>query len=268
MARHNRQIRGGFTLLEILLAIAIFALGGVAILALFIAQANKAKLAADANRAIDIAGTVRATIEAAVRANPRTIGTGENIRYLYPISFPFASLANESPRYGDNKQADGETTIDAQGWDSDPVLTYYIELPKEPFRGESQPVRGKNVTFFPADLRNISGAVVSSPRIGSAPERTGEELRVFYWKPDVLSVSGSRQIGDRLDNDDSDIYSFNFRIDRSVARTDLPDPADASVKQPVPGLYVVRLRIFRAYDITSNTNVPIHEMQFTIAATE
>jgi hypothetical protein len=83
----------------------------------------------------------------------------------------------------------------------------------------------------------------------------------------VLSVSGSNQIGDRLDNDDGDIYSFNFRIDRSVARTDIPDPADGGVKQLVPGLYVVRLRIFRAYD-PAVRNVPIHEMQFTIAATE
>ena len=36
---------------------------------------------------------------------------------------------------------------------------------------------------------------------GSANERTGDQLRVFYWKPDILSVSGSNQIGDRLDNE-------------------------------------------------------------------
>jgi len=272
MARHNRHIRSGFTLLEILLAIAIFALGGVAILALFIAQANRAKLAADANRSIEIAASVRAALEAAVQAPPLVIGKGETARYLYPLSIPFASLTNLSPRYGENMEVGGDTRTDVEGMDKDPVPAYFLELPKKPYRGNSanDVVRGETVMVYPMDLKDIKGSPVKSPRLGAGGDKTGNDLRVFYWTPDILSAAGKNLIGERIDNDDSDIYSFNFRIDRSVARTDIPDVADPSVKSLVPGLYVVRLRVYRGYDPAPNTPEKFltHEFQFTIAATE
>lgn len=258
--------RRGFTLLEILLSIAIFALGGVAILALFLAFATRAKHAADWNRCVDIASTVRATMETAVASPPQVIGTGKDARYLYPIAFPFASLINQSPRYGPNR-SEGETPpISYQQADSSEVPVYFLELPRDPYQGESRAVRGRSVMFIPSDLKDMKGqaAQVSTDEVGQSGTVPVRDLRVFYWRPTPLTLGGTGNVGDSLDVDDSDVYAFNFRLDRSVSRSPMPG---ATGKELLPGLYIVRLRVYKGYD-PAKQNEPIEEFSFTIAATE
>lgn len=271
MTRQVYRRDKGFTLLEILLAIAIFALGGVAILSLFLAQATRAKHAADANRAIEIAATVRSTLEAALNSPPRVIGQANAARFLYPVAFPFASLTNQSPRYGANKMGDGDSPVPHREFDTAQVPTWFLELPKQPFQGDGDRVRrGETVMFFPSDLKDINGNAMSSPSIGADPGGLSrDDLRVFYWKPEITSLIAKEKLGSRLDTDDSDIYAFNFRVDRSVSRSDLPNPAGGAEKMLLPGLYVVRLRVFRGYDPEPGArNVPVQEFEFTIATTE
>jgi type II secretory pathway pseudopilin PulG len=264
MRRSLRQSSRGFTLLEILLSIAIFALGGVAILALFLAFTDRARQAADANRAVEIASTVRETIEASLASPPIVVGTGENVRYLYPIAFPFASLVNLSTRSGPNQAKDGVSPVDLTRFENDPVPTYYLELPKQPYRGEGAIQRGLTMMFLPGDLRDRTGAVARVLDLGAGASQTVANSMVFYWRPDSMSIAGERALGPGIDRDDADIYSFNFRIDRSVARADFNDPRGGG-KMLLPGLYQVRLRVYRGYQ---ENELPFEEFVFAVRALE
>ncbi len=266
MMRRRMHSTRGFTLLEILLSIAIFALGGVAILALFLSNTNRARQAADANRAVEIASTVRETIEAALASPPVVVGTGDNARYLYPVAFPFASLTNLSTRSGPNQAIDGRSPVDLSRFENDPVPTYFLELPKDPYRGEAQgsAVRGRTVMFLPADLRDRQGNPARVRDYGGSTGQIVSDLRVFYWKPDAMSIAGEAALGSGLDRDDADIYAFNFRIDRSVSRADFPDPRGGG-NMLLPGLYQLRLRVYRGYEPGA---LPFEEFVFAIRALE
>jgi prepilin-type N-terminal cleavage/methylation domain-containing protein len=270
-AKHRtgtKDARSGFTLLEILISIAIFAIGGVSILSLFLASANTARKAADANRAVDIATSVRSCIEAAVLAPPILVNREGRRTRLFPVAFPFASLKNLSPRFGPNRaNRDGDSRVKIKELENDAIPSGYMELPYEPFGGESNMVEGKHFTFFPKDMVDIKGDPVRVDADETIEAAKDSDVRVFYCRPHAFSLVSKDQLGPRLDSDENDVYAFNFFIRKSVARSALADPKGGGNKL-LEGLYVAHVRVFKSYDPNITNNRPVQEFQFTIAAME
>lgn len=245
--KRKRSTKLGFTLLEILLGMAIFAIGGVAVLSLFIANANRAERAANETRAVNIAASVRGVLEAALRSPPVQLDGGE--RRLYPISFPFATLQGDlSPLRSANN--DYPQRID----EVENSVTYFFELPDGQFRGTTSNADAFSV--LPKQLRNIAGEQVSGLN-------GQQENRVWFVKPTTFSIAGEDELGGDIDLDDSDAYSFSLFITRSVERSHFETDGENRL---LDGLYVVQLRVFKGYDFANQTNVPIQEFTFTLNA--
>jgi len=247
----TRKRRAGFTLLEILLGMSIFAIGGVAVLSLFIANANRAERAANDSRAVNIAASVRSTLEAALRSPPMQLDGGE--RRLYPIAFPFATLDPAFSRL--RSQAGVDYELNRPKLDSS--KTYFFELPKDPFRGRDSTTQA--FTVLPKDLLNQDGRAIEV--LG------GQAMnRVLFMKPSAIGLAGNERLGDDLDIDDADAYAFSFFITRSVERSPY---TIRGTKPLLEGLYVVQLRVFKGYDLTPGANnAPIQEFTFTLGSQE
>ncbi len=239
----------GFTLLEILLAMAILALGGVSILALFLANADRSRQAADASRSVNIAASVRSILKASLQAPAIVQGTfdvnepGKN--QLYAFSFPFATL--NDPR---SREDSGKTT--AVRREEGDLTPYFFRLPSKPYQGDASPPEA--YTVLPRQLLDIQGNPI------------GSNASVWYYKPTDLTRAGIENVGDAVDLDDNESYAFSFFIRRSVARNDVDPFADDTIPKLIDGLYVVQLRIFKGYDPSIDTNRPIQEFSFTLAA--
>lgn len=250
----RRKLIRGFTLLEILLGMSIFAIGGVAVLSLFISNANRAQRAANDSRAVNIAASVRGSLEAALRSPPLQLDSGE--RRLYPLSFPFATLdAGLS-----NLRSEAELDYQGNLQQLERSQTYFFELPEEPFKGSESSALA--FTVLPKDLLDQDGRAM--PVIGG-----GNVNRVWYMKPSTMGLAGKQGgdgVGEEVDIDDSDAYSFSFFITRSVERS----PYEIGGQNPLlDGLYVVQLRVFQGYDATPGvTNEPIQEFTFTLNSQE
>ena len=73
----NRNTRKGFTLTEILVALAIFALGGTAIMALFITNVRLSRQAMDYTRAAEITRNIRSLMTQSL-SRPININDDDN----------------------------------------------------------------------------------------------------------------------------------------------------------------------------------------------
>ena len=86
----KQRTRRGFTLTEILVAMAIFALGGSAIVALFITNARLSRQAMDYTRASEIGRNVRSLVSHAL-SRPVPTDTLGNVP-IYKFDYPGTSL--------------------------------------------------------------------------------------------------------------------------------------------------------------------------------
>ncbi|NUQ35799.1 MAG: hypothetical protein HUU29_12765 [Planctomycetaceae bacterium] len=235
---------------------AIFAIGGVALLALFLLHINDAAKAATANRALEIASSVRASLEASLRS-PMTVQSGGVERTVYPFAFPFASLENLSPRADvplDFELADNFRKL------SD-IPTVFFELPKKEWKGDFGDRSA--LSILPLDLMTREGIYLDPNRL----DRDRQKNKVWYYKPTALTVIGDEKLDtETADLDDRDSYAFNILLRRSVMRAHRPPPGEGA-KPVLPGLYVFHIRIFKGYD-PSVTNEPVYEFDMTLVAPE
>lgn len=242
----------GFTLIEILISIAIFALGGVAILGLFMALFFESQKAQANTRAVEIARLVRSQIEASLMAPPvQHLGSRDASGQvsLFPITFPTCRLVPVPSNFDEDQDL-------YRGRDD---ATFFFELPSRDYRGRvgSAP---EAFTVLPRQLKNVDNSAVyqNSNDLGQYP--------VWQYLPDRRLSQLDPTTMETLDEDDREAYSFQFFLRRSVARHNTSKSGDPQgVKRRAEGLYVVQLRVFRGNPGARN-NVPVQEFTFSVAA--
>lgn len=254
--RHTRS--RGFTLTEILVAMAIFALGGSAIVALFITNARLSRQAMDYSRAAEISRNIRSLLSQSLS---RPIVT--NNEPVYKFDYPGASLTFRPTEYLRQYEQERTRGGDLKNYGGTPVEnSIFFKLPTKPF---SVAVRGEDaqrqiMTWLPNHATDLAGMPRSFAN--GRPE-------VFRLMPDKLRMSGAL---DGLDPDDRMFYAFDFTIRRSVARAGVEDAAQPNMKAPLEDLYVVHIKVYKGYSFkeensgTEVINDPYYEWDFYINA--
>ncbi|MCA8938318.1 MAG: prepilin-type N-terminal cleavage/methylation domain-containing protein, partial [Planctomycetes bacterium] len=245
----------GFTLVEILVSIAIFAIGGVAILALFIAMSERQRQSAEITRGTEIAANVRNQLVACMKLPIKRDGE----RIYRQISFPFASL---DPDIGRREKEAANRRFEST--DSVGTNTFFFELPREQYQGlEGFASNPDTVTNLPNELKDGG---LREFKVGS-PER---DPLVFFCLPSAFnSVRDKLDTPESVDFDDTGNYSFRVSIRRSTMRSEYSRNQAGSrydgQKELLQGVYVCQVRVYKGYKLGGG-NIPVVEETFTIVA--
>lgn len=249
--------RKGFTLTEILVALAIFALGGTAIMALFITNVRLSRQAMDYTRAAEITRNIRSLMTQSV-SRPVNLNQNDNI---YAFYYPGSSLTYNPDDYRDRFET-GETMteppneVNVGGPPTD--NTVFFRLPKQQFNSAAinyQDTSGQ-LTIIPRD------SVTSS---GTQRSWEGTEPQVFRLMPDSLRRAGAL---DGMDPDDRMFYQFDISIRRSVQRASVDSTTTTGQKQALDDLYVVHVRIYKGFEFGDVINDPYFEWDFYVNAAQ
>ncbi|MDC1142769.1 type II secretion system protein [Planctomycetota bacterium] len=263
-----RRTKKAFTLTEILIALGIFAIGGTAIMSLFITNIRLSQQAMDYTRAAEIQRNVRSLLTQAVT---RPISVNESST-VYEFHYPETSLSFVPSEYlrdeTGNSGSYAKPNMDVIAGTS-VENTIYFKLPNEQFDAnlidyDQLPTAGlkRKLTSLPNEACNVNGGQVSFPELPDGPQ-------VFRFMPSVVRQSG---LMDGFDKDDRMFYSFDFSIRRSNARASVEQVKNPGVKAPLEALYVVHLRVYKGFSLPEDNegdvvqNTPIYETDFYISA--
>jgi prepilin-type N-terminal cleavage/methylation domain-containing protein len=252
MRKHARTKRG-FTLTEILVALAIFALGGTAIMTLFITNMRLSRQAMDYTRASEITRNVRSLMSMSL-SRPIMVNQTDAVYQFY---YPESSLTFVPREYLDSYEGgDYAPSTDAPIGGSVSSNMISFRLPRTGFNAS---VTGEGnlknmVTRLPNDAATMTGAPMSF--------KDGRKPEVFRLLPDTLRRSGAI---DGLDADDRMFYSFDLSIRRSVQRSGINDEQGNRI--PLDDLHVVHVKVYKGFDFTPDTiNDPLFEWSFYVNA--
>jgi prepilin-type N-terminal cleavage/methylation domain-containing protein len=263
---HNtrRTRRRGFTLTELLVALAIFALGGTAIMSLFLTNIRLSRQAMDYTRAAEITRNVRSLMTMSL-TRPILLeegGPGRDPVSMYQFYYPGTSLTADPQQFlRDYERGDRSASRAREEFGGTSIEnTVFFTLPTEMFSvGAMDDQTGAYITRLPDQaLDGRTGA-----------QRTfeqGRSPRVFRFKPDSLRTAG---VIDGFDPDDRMFYQFDVNIRRSVARSSAADPQNPDFMLPLEDLFVVHIRVFKGYEFDADPadNDPYFEWDFYLNAT-
>jgi len=249
--------RRGFTLTEILVAMAIFALGGSAIVALFITNARLSRQAMDYSRAAEISRNIRSLLSQSLS---RPIATNNDP--VYKFDYPGASLTFRPMEYIRTVEQGSTGTKDNNVGGTPVENAVFFKLPKQMFNAQTKGEEALRqvMTMLPNDATDNGGFARNFAN--GRPE-------VFRLLPDKLRTAGAV---DGLDPDDRMFYAFDFSIRRSVARAEVEDPARPGIKAPLEDLFVVHVKVYKGFDFkednsgTEVVNDPLYEWDFYLNA--
>lgn len=256
-----RRTKKGFTLTEILIAMAIFALGGVSIVGLFIANMRMARNAMDAMRAAEIMRNVRALMTSSLS---RPITQGDD-RIIYRFDYPGASLKFRPSLLAERESGGTAVRISPEerramfGSVEENAVFY------------SLPVKNFDATLWGArQSQDEMTTALPDEALSRAGDRKfpGQPPEVFRLIPDTLRSSG---VSVPHDADDRIFYSFDITIRRSVSRSSTSLDGGAT-KVPLDDLYVVHLRVYKGFEYAAEyggekqTNKPVFEWDFLVSA--
>lgn len=244
----------GFTLTEILVALAIFALGGTAIMALFITNIRLSRQAMDYTRAAEITRNARSLMTQAVS---RPIVVGEDDR-IYQFSYPGTTLTLDPTQYREQYEQTTTTSGIPEDLGGNAVSnSIFFRLPVEPFNANNLGSASERMLVkLPSHGLSGNGA--------SRNWEAGDPL-VFRFKPDSLRQAG---VLDGMDPDDRMAYQFDLQIRRSVLRAGLPRQDGTGGMQPLDDLFVVHIRIYKGFEFNADVqNDPYFEWDFYVSAT-
>ena len=252
----RRSTRKGFTLTEILVALAIFALGGTAIMALFITNVRLSRQAMDYTRAAEITRNVRSLMTQSL-SRPINLNRDDNI---YAFHYPGSSLTFNPDEYLEDIENGGATASEPP---TEPFIggpptdnTVFFRLPKEMFNSAAINYQDRTgqLTVIPRDSLTASGSTRSFD---------GPNPQVFRLMPDALRRAHAV---DGLDPDDRMFYQFDVSIRRSVQRASVDSTAISGSKQPLEDLFVVHVRVYKGFEYGDVINDPYFEWDFYVNA--
>ena len=259
--RTGKSRRRGFTLTEILVAMAIFALGGSSIVALFLTNARLSVQAMDYTRSAEFTRNVRSLVTASLS---RPLGSGGRGGSLYQFYYPGTSLTATPSEL---KKLEGDNYDRADSIDrlvGAPVdNTVFFRLPVQPYvAGTIGKISLRNmVTNLPSDALDPNGGRRRFAR--GDPE-------VFRFTPDALRRAG---VMTGLDVDDRMHYAFNVTIRRTLQRSGVKlANSGGNEKARLDDLFVVHIRVYKGFAFaqenegTEMRNDPIFEWDFYVAA--
>lgn len=260
-----RRNAKGFTLTEILVALAIFALGGTAIMALFITNVRLSRQAMDYTRAAEITRNVRSIMTQSL-SRPINLNQNDN---LYAFYYPGTAVNFNPDNYRERYESgDATTSATAGPTDADlgapaPSQIVFFRLPKQMFNSASinyQEANGQ-MTVVPRDALTPSGSPATF--VDSAGQEG--QPKVFGFLPNSLRRAGAV---DGLDADDRMFYHFDVSIRRSVHRASVDSTATTGQKQPLEDLYVVHVRVYKGFEFGDVINDPYFEWDFYVNAAQ
>lgn len=241
-----RANQRGLTLTELLIAMAIFALGGASIVALFLANAKLSAQAVNMTRAAEITRNVRAYITSSLQ-RPIVLPNGETIyRFDYAgasLSFlPSKMFERENSGIKGPLTQDDFVAIAGKSANN----TVYFKLPAEKFNATvKEAERDELMVDLPDEGLGLDGNPLYSER---APE-------VFRLLPDTMRENAILR---GFDPDDRMFYSFDFSVRRSVSRSSDLKANTSGERENLEDLFVVHLRVYRGFDFAEeNANVPL-----------
>ncbi|MCC6574089.1 MAG: prepilin-type N-terminal cleavage/methylation domain-containing protein [Planctomycetes bacterium] len=260
---HLRDKRG-LTLTELLIAMAIFALGGASIVALFLANAKLSAQAVNMTRAAEITRNVRSYLTSSLTrpiSNP-------NGAPLYRFDYPGASLKFRPALLLQREATGNQTALTpdelAEMAGKPTENTAYFRLPTDTFDATLElGDRNERMVELPDEGMDDTGNNLFDGGIG--PE-------VYRLLPDTMRDSA---IYRGYDPDDRMFYSFDFSIRRSVSRGSEMMPNMLGQRVFLEDLFVVHLRVYRGFDyreenagtaVENERNI-IYETSFMVAAT-
>ena len=253
----RRKARKGFTLTEILVALAIFALGGTAIMALFITNVRLSAQAMDYTRAAEITRNVRSIMTQSL-SRPINLSSDDNV---YAFYYPGSSLTFNPDEYRDRFEmgdtvSDSPTEVGIGGAPTDNIV--FFRLPEQMFNAETINYQESTdqMTVIPRDTLNSTGSTRSFD---------GQPPQVFRLLPDPLRRAHAV---DGLDADDRMFYQFDVSIRRSVQRASIDSVDSPGAKQPLEDLYVVHIRVYKGFEFGDVINDPYFEWDFYVNAAQ
>jgi len=255
----NRTVsRRGFTLTEILVALAIFALGGTAIMALFITNVKLSRQAMDFTRAAEMTRNIRSLMTESL-SRPIRVSDNDSV---YAFYYPESSLTFNPDEYRDYYEGgkDKRTSVDRNALNDNvggapSTNIVFFRLPKNMYDANIEGDAKKLVvTEIPRDAVTSSGDKMN---FETPP-------RVFRMLPDQLRRAGAIE---SLDVDDRMAYQFDVSVRRSVQRSGVTQPNGS--KQPLDDLYVVHVKIYKGFQFEGDViSDPYFEWDFYVNATK
>ncbi len=250
----NRNTIHGFTLTEILVALAIFALGGTAIMALFITNVRLSQQAMDYTRAAEITRNIRSLMTKSM-TRPINVGSDNIYEFYYPGSSLTFVPDDYLEEYETGELSAREPTESELGGGYNDARIFF-RLPDQPFNATAGGDQENNsMTQLPKNALSSGGGLRNFD---------GGNPRVFRLLPDKLRRAGAL---DGLDADDRMAYQFDMSVRRSVQRSSVEDPDNPGFTLPLEDLYVVHVRIYKGYEFEGDVeNDPYFEWDFYVSA--
>lgn len=258
-----RTRRRGLTLTELLIAMAIFALGGSAIVSLFLVNARLSLQAINLTRAAEISRNVRSFLTVSLG---RPISLPDGSAPIYRFDYAGSSLQFSPSKYLlEREQNNNPQPLSAQEFEAYAGLAednaVYFRLPTELFNATlTEQERADLMVDLPGEALSASGG----PRFNAS-----NSPEVFRLLPDNMRGSAIMR---GYDPDERMFFSFDFSLRRSNLRSSLITPDGAGGTQPLSDLFVCHLRVYRGFDFASDNagqaaeNDPIFETSFHVTA--
>ncbi len=262
-----RRVHGGsagFTLIEILIALVILMVGLIGILAVFPAAIQSANKTVEDTYAASIAQSVGDAIRMGLEDTPIRNASGETIGFI---------LYHDGERWNGSTWLDGERPLDADRRSGflrdalDPAKAGQLQA--KPY-AVFLPLPGERTGFvYPRESLPQDNASRKAKRTvratrfdkGRARQVDVVEVKTVYRLGRTFGTAPGA--GEEEGRDPYPQYSFSFTIEPATG----PDPANPSVKQVIPGLYLIVIKVYRNFDPNPDAkrNEPVREFVTNLA---
>jgi len=262
--------RGGFTIMEILIATTILVVGLLGVLALFPAAIHTGKVAVQETTAAAIAKSVADAIRTGVRYRQHTFSGGRAQDLFTFFIFEHEGVTGKPPAHPEDANPDEDYFI---------VLPYVTGLS---WKDGNAAYKGGQVFVYPEDDEGVPGRAGDMGKGGRPSKRRGQWVWEDPRRADDDSDDGNQDPGDPFDLDIRKVYYL--RKDAPETGPDADDPMsqysyafairvadkdgnrNVNPQQHRPGndLFEVRVMVFRSFQPNTTYAKPVYETSFLV----